>query len=175
MAWSPQRGFWESGLLNHTRSLSKENIGLKGNVVRCCLATEMCSEKCFIIVQTVCSYTRWSGYDVTGWQNLTGLLLHMTRDCSLRSESLLYFGRRHFCFSFLPWHSSQSSYLSCVAITGALWLRDETRSRSTDCLLFLVQKHFIYILAFMCATCVNAHPPPTPTSSVLLQKAFLLC
>lgn len=58
MHCSPQRGFWELGPLNHTGSPSKENRGFQGNIVRCCLATEMSSEKRFIIVQTQCVLTQ---------------------------------------------------------------------------------------------------------------------
>lgn len=59
---SLQRGIL--GVRTITRSQSEENMNFQGDMVKCCLATEMCSEKCFIIVQTQCVLT----------QNNTGMM-----------------------------------------------------------------------------------------------------
>lgn len=73
-------------------------------MMRCCLATEMCSEKCCIIVQTQCVLPQNNmGVMSLVDKNLIGPLLHVTCDHSLYSESLLYLGSRNFRFVLFFW------------------------------------------------------------------------
>lgn len=88
-------------------------MGFQGYMMRCCLATETCSEKCCIIVQTQCVLPQnnmgvMSLVDKKILQDLC--FLFTLRHCSI-------WGAEISVFFFLAWNLLRSSCLSFAEIT----------------------------------------------------------
>lgn len=118
---SLQRGIL--GVRTITRSQSEENMNFQGDMVKCCLATEMCSEKCFIIVQTQCVLTQNNTGMMSAGENPTAprCPCEAWPSSSLWVTALSIWGTEFCCCCcclFLAWNSLQSSHLRFAEITS---------------------------------------------------------